>query len=109
MSVVDHYTYRVHWSAEDGEYVGTVAELPSVSWLAGDPSAAFVGVARAAADVVAEMVESGEQPPAAFADREYSGRFMVRLPAEVHRRLAIEAAEQHVSLNQLAVARLSAA
>lgn len=109
MSVANHYTYRVHWSAEDNEYVGTVAELPSLSWLAADPSAAFAGIQEAAADVVAEMLESGEQPPEAFADREYSGRFVVRVPAEVHRRLAIEAAEQHVSLNQLAVARLSAA
>ena len=29
MNVADHYTYRVRWSAEDGEYVATVAELPS--------------------------------------------------------------------------------
>ena len=32
MNVVEHYTYRVRWSSEDGEYVGTVAELPSLSW-----------------------------------------------------------------------------
>lgn len=59
MSVADHYTYRVHWSAEDGEYVGTVAELPSVSWLAADPSAAFAGIQQAAADVVAEAMITG--------------------------------------------------
>ncbi len=27
-----HYTYRVSWSAEDGEHVATVAEFPSLSW-----------------------------------------------------------------------------
>ena len=31
---VSHYTYRVAWSAEDGEFVATVAEFPSLSWLA---------------------------------------------------------------------------
>ena len=31
---VDHYTYRVSWSAEDGEHVGLCAEFPSPSWLA---------------------------------------------------------------------------
>jgi predicted RNase H-like HicB family nuclease len=30
----DRYTYRVTWSAEDGEYVGLCAEFPSLSWLA---------------------------------------------------------------------------
>jgi len=62
--VADHYTYRVHWSPEDGEYVGTVAELPSVSWLAVSKVEAFVGVVRAAREIVAEMELAGEQPPA---------------------------------------------
>jgi len=31
---VTHYTYRVAWSVEDGEHVATVAEFPSLSWLA---------------------------------------------------------------------------
>ncbi|NMD47819.1 MAG: toxin-antitoxin system HicB family antitoxin, partial [Propionibacterium sp.] len=35
-----------------------------------------------------------------------SGKFMVRLPPELHRQLAIEAAEQHVSLNRLISGRL---
>jgi hypothetical protein len=34
VSVAEHYTYRVAWSAEDESFVGTVAELPSLSWLA---------------------------------------------------------------------------
>lgn len=36
----DHYTYRVTWSAEDGEHVGLCAEFPSLSWLAKTPEAA---------------------------------------------------------------------
>ena len=32
-----HYTYRVAWSVEDGEDVATVAEFPSLSWLAPTP------------------------------------------------------------------------
>lgn len=59
MNVADHYTYRVRWSAEDGEYVGTVAELPSLSWLASDRAEAFIGIQRLAAEVVAEMAAAG--------------------------------------------------
>ncbi|MFB2581254.1 type II toxin-antitoxin system HicB family antitoxin [Herbiconiux sp. P15] len=107
MSVSDHYSFRVRWSAEDQAYVGTVAEMPSLSWLAEVRSEAFEGIQRLAADLVVEMTEEGETPPAAIADRSYSGRFVVRIPSEVHRRLALEAAEQNVSINRLVSARLA--
>lgn len=103
----DHYTYRVRWSAEDQAYVATVAELPSLSWLDEDRSEAFAGIQRLAADVVQELATSGEPVPEAIADRDYSGKFQVRIPPEAHRRLAIEAAEQGVSLNRLASSRLA--
>lgn len=109
MSAADHYTYRVHWSAEDEEYIGTVAELPSVSWLAADRMEAFIGIQRVTEEIVAEMQASGEDPPVAIADRHYSGKFQVRVPEEVHRRLAMRAAEQGVSLNALASSRLAGA
>lgn len=105
----EHYTYRVHWSAEDQEYVGTVAEFPSLSWLAGDLGEAFDGIRGVVADVVEDMVAGGEEPPVAIADKSYSGKFQVRIAPEAHRRLAIEAAEQRVSLNRLAATRLAVA
>jgi predicted HicB family RNase H-like nuclease len=43
-----------------------------------------------------------------LAVKRYSGQFRVRIPPQVHRSLAIEAAEQRVSLNRLASAKLSA-
>ena len=108
MAEADHYTYRVTWSAEDREYVGTVAEFPSLSWLEGSPAAAFDGIVVLVADALDDMAASGELPPEPIADREYSGKFVVRVPPEVHRQLVIEAAEQHVSLNRLVAARLAA-
>jgi hypothetical protein len=57
--------------------------------------------------VVKDMQQNGETIPEAIATRRYSGRFMVRIPPEQHRRLALEAAEAGVSLNRLASARLS--
>ena len=41
---VRHYTYRVVWSPEDGEYVGLCAEFPSLSWLSSDQTKALKGV-----------------------------------------------------------------
>ncbi len=41
-------------------------------------------------------------------DRTYSGKFVARVPPELHRQLVIEAADQHVSLNRLISSRLGA-
>ena len=54
------------------------------------------------------MLSTGETPPEPIADRSYSGKFIVRVPSEVHRALAIRAAEEGVSLNRLVSARLAA-
>jgi len=103
----DHYTYRVTWSEEDGEYVGLCAEFPSLSWLAHTPEGALKGIRQVVADVVYDMKASGEEPPKPLACRRFSGKFMVRVPPEVHRRLAVEAAESGVSLNRLASLKLA--
>ncbi len=104
-----HYTYRVTWSAEDGEHVATVAEFPSLSWLAPTPVQALEGLAGVVRDVLVDLAASGEPIPEPLSERTYSGRFVVRVPAEVHRRLVRDAAEQHVSLNRLVSDRLARA
>jgi predicted RNase H-like HicB family nuclease len=108
MKKADHYTYRVSWSPEDGEYVGTCAEFPSLSWLAKTPAAALAGIGRVVADVVADLRASGEPVPQPLAEKNYSGEFRVRIPPQLHRALALEAAEQGVSLNRLASVKLAA-
>ena len=57
-------------------------------------------------DAVADMSADGEPIPAPLAERHYSGEFRVHIPPEVHRALAMQAAEQGVSLNRLASAKL---
>lgn len=104
-----HYTYRVTWSAEDDDHVATVAEFPSLSWLAPTPVEALSGLADLVREVVADLVTNGEPVPEPLSERHYSGRFVIRIPAELHRRLAVEAAEQHVSLNRLVSERLARA
>ena len=105
----DHYTYRVTWTEEDGEYVGLCVEFPSLSWLASEPEVALKGIRQVVADVVADLQANGEPIPEPLAVRKYSGRFMVRIPPGLHRRLALEAAESGVSLNRLAADKLSRA
>jgi predicted HicB family RNase H-like nuclease len=103
----DHYTYRVTWSEDDREYVGLCVEFPSLSWLAETPEGALKGIRRIVADVVNDMKKNHEPIPQPLANKKYSGKFMVRVPPDVHRDLAIQAAEVGVSLNRLASAKLS--
>jgi predicted HicB family RNase H-like nuclease len=107
--MADHFTYRVSWSEEDGEYVGTCAEFPSLSHLDADQVAALRGIQGLVADVVADMQANGEAVPEPFGERTYSGKFLARVPPELHRQLTIEAAEAHVSLNRLVSLRLALA
>ena len=103
----DRYTYRVTWSQEDEEYIGLCTEFPSLSWLASSPEDALHGIRQVVADVVTDMQANGENIPEPIASKQYSGKFLVRIPPELHRRLALEAAESGVSLNRLASDKLS--
>lgn len=103
---VSHYTFRVAWSPEDSEHVATCLEFPSLSWLSDNPVSALTGLQELIAEVVRDLEAEGEPVPEPLADRTYSGRFNLRLPVELHRALATEAAMEKVSLNQLVVQRL---
>ena len=96
------YPYRVHWSEDDNEYVGLCAEFPSLSWLARSPETALKGIRKLVADIVKDMSASQEKVPDPIASKPYSGKFMVRIPPDVHRKLALQAAESGVSLNRIA-------
>ena len=104
---IDKYTYRVMWSEEDQEFVGSCAEFPSLSWLKSTPEAALKGIRALVKSVVKDMIKNKEDVPEPISSRKYSGKFMVRVPPEVHRHLAMEAAESGVSLNRLASAKLA--
>ncbi|HIG30704.1 MAG TPA: type II toxin-antitoxin system HicB family antitoxin [Verrucomicrobiales bacterium] len=102
----DRYTYRVTWSDEDEEYIGLCAEFPSLSWLGKTQEATLRGIRKTVTEVVMDMKKNGEEIPDPISCKKYSGKFMVRIPPEVHRELAISAAESGVSLNRLASAKL---
>lgn len=102
----DRYTYRVTWSEEDQEYVGLCAEFPGLSWLEKTPEKALAGVRKLVCEAVEDMTANNEVIPEPIAIRRFSGKFMVRVPPEMHRALAMQAAEAGVSLNRLIASRL---
>lgn len=109
MEAVDtaHYTYRVSWSAEDGEFVATCLELPSLSWLAATQVKALSGLQKLVGEVVADLAVNGEDVPVPLADRQFSGRFNIRISPDLHRELAMKAAGHRMSLNRFVSDRLA--
>jgi predicted HicB family RNase H-like nuclease len=78
-----------------------------LSWLDKTPEAALKGIREIVQGVIKDMSQTGEEIPEPIACKRYSGKFMVRVPPEVHRNLAIQASESGVSLNRIAGAKLS--
>lgn len=101
------YTYRVFWSEDDEEFVGLCAEFPGLSWLDADHQATFSGIVTLVQECIDDLTTNNEPVPPPLSKKQYSGKFMVRIPPEQHRELAIQAAEQGVSLNRLASKKLA--
>ncbi len=75
--------------------------------MAGTPEKALKGIRKLVDDIVRDMFNNGEIVPEAIASKQYSGKFLLRIPPDIHRDLAIKAAESGISLNHLASAKLS--
>ncbi|WP_455475521.1 type II toxin-antitoxin system HicB family antitoxin [Bartonella sp. B17] len=102
----NHYTYRVLWSCEDKEYVGLCAEFSSLSWLDAQEENALKGIMNLVSEIVKDMQHNGEEVPVPLSHGKYSGKFQLRIPPELHRQLAIQVAENGMSLNRYIFSKL---
>ncbi len=104
---INKYSYRILWSEEDEQYVGLCAEFPSLSWLSKSQQAALRGVQKLVKDVIQDLKKSKEAIPEPLSLQQFSGKFVVRVPPQVHRKLSLEAAEAGVSLNRIISQKLA--
>lgn len=101
------YSYSVVWSEEDGVFVARVTEFPSLAAHGGSQEKALREIRNVLGFVLEDLAAEGEEIPIPLGKRDYSGRLNVRLPKELHRRLAAESAAQGVSLNTLINTKLA--
>jgi predicted HicB family RNase H-like nuclease len=91
----DGYLASVELDQEAGLFHGEVVNTRDVLTFQGRT---LDELRIAFADTIADYIDwcraRGKEP-----ERPYSGNFTVRLPPELHRRIAIAAARQHKSLN----------
>jgi antitoxin HicB len=93
---------------EDGSWVAEVPELPGCVAACLDPQELFALAEDAIAAWIEAAIDDGRTVPAPVADDEYSGRFVLRVPTGIHRRLAAQARRERVSLNTLCATALAA-
>jgi len=92
---------------EDGTYFVEVEELPGCM-SAGDTVEEAVEMIHDAMRGWLEVaIEDGLDIPLPNAMKEYSGKFLIRVPKYLHRKLSEQAKKEGVSLNQLVVSLLS--
>jgi len=105
----DEYHYTVGWSEEDRAFVGRVAEFELLAAHGRTLEAALREIKAVVQAVLEDLASSGEDIPQPFSKRRFSGKLNLRMSERLHRQLALEAAGQGISLNQLINLKLTAA
>ncbi|MBA7624660.1 hypothetical protein ES703_32071 [subsurface metagenome] len=96
------------YPAEEGGYVAEIEELPGCMTQGETLEEVSKRIEDARRVWIEVAYEGGMEIPLSRTEEEYSGKFLVRLPKYLHRRLSEEAMREGVSLNQCVVAILSA-
>lgn len=92
---------------EDGDYYfGQVQEIPEVRADGDTLEECYNLVMEMLKSNLEIMIEDKEKIPEPV-DKTYSGKFNLRLPKSLHKKLAEEAEDEGISLNQLALYKLS--
>ncbi len=101
------YTLSV-WQDADGDWMACLEEMSSISVFGASPEEAVSELSMAWAAAKESFIANGEAVPVAPSRKQYGGHFNVRIAKTRHRRLAVEAAREGVSLNSLVAGKLSA-
>ena len=103
---VNKYSYSIEFDADDNIYIARCAEMVSLAAHGDTPDKAFAEIRKAVEAALKWMQDEKEELPEPFSLHKFSGEFRVRMPPEKHRKIAIEASLQGVSMNQFIVAKL---
>ena len=107
--MAEPFPYRIviRWSDEDSSYIAEVPELPGCMADGPTPEAAIKGAKKALRLWLEVAKKEKREIPRPIDKRRYSGKFLVRVPPDLHRELDFEAKTQKVSLNRLVALKLA--
>jgi len=99
MKCSDKYLKIVEWSVEDNCYVGSCPGLMLGGVHGTDETKVYKELCQAVDEWIQHYQEDGDKLPEATTGREFSGKFVVRVGADLHRFLYLEALRAGESLN----------
>ena len=102
------YPITLH-PAEEGGYVAEIEDLPGCMAQGETVESATAAIEECRVAWIETALEDVLEIPPPRTDTAYSGRFLLRLPKSLHRRLAARARQDGVSLNTEAATLLAAA
>lgn len=97
--LAEQYTYSVAWSEDDQAFIGRVVEFPSLAAHGSAQEKALREIRTVVQYVLEDLAAENEPIPEPLSRRHYSGKLNLRMPRDLHRRLALESSAQGVSLN----------
>ena len=93
---------------ESGDYFyARVLELDGCQSHGATVDEAYSNIREAMEGWLEVKLEFGDPIPEPLSDNDYSGKFNIRIPKSLHRRLAMEAENEGVSMNQYALYKLA--
>ena len=99
--ISDQYLKVVEWSEEDDCYIGTAPGLIIGGVHGKNQAKVFADLCLTVEKSVRLLKKEGRPLPQPTIDRKCSGKILLRIPSELHKTLAIKAAQMGESLNRL--------
>jgi predicted HicB family RNase H-like nuclease len=103
------YVKVVEWSQEDGCFIGSAPPLVGQCCHGRTEAAVLTHLCAIVDDLVKTILQHGEPLPVATAGRKYSGKFIVRLTPDLHKKIALKAMARSESLNEFVAEALAKA
>jgi predicted HicB family RNase H-like nuclease len=103
------YTKFVEWSDEDQCFIGRCPELMLGGVHGNDEAKVYAELCEAVEEMIELAAEDGDALPEPLANKEFSGKFVLRVEPALHRRLAAKAITAGESLNSFCVKTLAKA
>ena len=101
------YLKVVEWSATDGAFVGSAPPIIGQCCHGETEAQVLRKLTRIVEEWIETFLREGRPLPESAAGKSYSGKFLVRVPPEVHRKAALKAMARGESLNQFVAEALT--
>jgi antitoxin HicB len=103
------YYRRTLYRDDDGDYIAEVEGLPGCVADGPTPAEALDNLGQAMRSWIGSRIEAGLEIYEPSPTEHFSGKLLVRLPKDLHRKLTEQSRAEAVSLNQYLVSRLAEA